>query len=309
MPFTPQHFGLYFSPLHVEQARKARRTPPTSTAWELLLEREQAGVQEAQWCALRYRFDDDKTAGRSAIELLLRAAEAPLNPDMTYMHALTEMLTAAHTFEMVRDHSSFTVTGLAAWRDAFRARVGQIDTLAYERSYVEGLWTALLKLVAGIVLEDETPFTAGVEAFQQAVREDIHPQGHIQRAVEGEDGGSLYRQLLATEALVLMAEAAVHAGVNLWQYSFRGVSVTTACAYPLYYYYMPEKWRWDAGLTEATVRRLFQQHGGYLEMVNRRVQFHDLQPILDDLRPIYDAAGGGLTTLTHPLVKRRGLFG
>ncbi len=57
---------------------------------------------------------------------------------------------------------------------------------------------------------------------------------------------------------------------------------------------------------------LFRRYGGYLEMVNRRTGYKDLKPLLEDLRPIYDPHGGGLTTLTHGVAvkpKRRGLFG
>jgi hypothetical protein len=43
-------------------------------------------------------------------------------------------------------------------------------------------------------------------------------------------------------------------------------------------------------------------------MLNRRFSSKLTRPILDDLRPIYDVSGGGLTTLTHALPKR-GLFG
>ena len=55
---------------------------------------------------------------------------------------------------------------------------------------------------------------------------------------------------------------------------------------------------------------LFRRYGGYLEILNRRTGFKDLKPLLEDLRPIYDPRGGGLTTLSHGVpVKKRGLFG
>jgi hypothetical protein len=119
--------------------------------------------------------------------------------------------------------------------------------------------------------------------------------------VESGDGLGFYRQIRSVQALVLMAEAAQHAGVNLWDYTVRGVSVMTAVTYVMFYHFRPDKWRWDEGL-EAVIPPFFRKHAGFMEMVNRRDNRpRDIQMLLDDLRPIYDVYGGGLTTLTHGL--------
>jgi hypothetical protein len=54
---------------------------------------------------------------------------------------------------------------------------------------------------------------------------------------------------------------------------------------------------------------LYREHGAFLEMVNRRARPRTIQTLLDELRPCFNATGGGLTTLTHALPARRGLFG
>jgi hypothetical protein len=304
--FTPPHFGLYFTPEHVQLAREQRDKDPFVAAWKLLHEHEETGVQAAQWLGLRYRFEDDALAGEQAAQNLMTFMETGLNPDMTYVDALQETLVQAHTFEMIRDHAAM-VGQAPAFLDAFAARITYFNTLDYQRSYVEDVLLGLVNLVAGIVLEREDLFQYGVGTYETVIREDIHPQGYIQKVVEAHDGGGLLRQIMVVGALVQMAETARHAGVDLWNYSFRGVSVMTAFSYLLYYYFYPEKWRWDAQVTNDP----FREYCGYLEMVNRQAYPKDLKPILDELRPLYDAAGGGITTLSHGMSGRpkRRLFG
>lgn len=305
--FNRQHFGLYFTPAHVAYAQEHREEPPLEAAWALLREREEAGVQEAQWCALRYRFTGDDQAVAEAAKALMNYAGQALDADMTYLDALHQSLIETQTFEMLRDHPIMDADKQARFLDAFTRRINYVNELEYERSYVEQLQLALVNLVAGIVLDNDTHFRYGVEFYQQVVREDIHPQGYMLKAVEAHDGGGLLRQLLSVGSLTLMAEAAAHVGVDLWSYNFRGVSLMTAFAYLLYYYYFPEKWRWDDGVSNAP----FREYGGFLEIINRRAEPKDLRPILDELRPIYDPAGGGFTTLSHGLAQptKRRLFG
>jgi hypothetical protein len=118
--------------------------------------------------------------------------------------------------------------------------------------------------------------------------------------------------LLSTQALILTAEAAAHAGTNLWDFQHRSISAMTPTPYLLYYYYYPEKWRWDVGLEGEDVKALYRRHAGFWEMAQHRAPNRDRKILLDELRPIYDTWGGGLTTLTHcneTAPKRRGLFG
>ncbi len=302
--FTPRHYGLYFSSGQVEAARRQPDQPPLREAWAMLRERQQQGAAAAQWAGFRYLFNEDAQAGADGIKSLIQCISEGFDPQVTYMQAIEETLTLCQAFEILRGHPAFEVALQMQCLDDVAARLNYLDTLDYQRSYVESLWQMLLHVVAGVVLEREGLFTAGVMVYQRAIHDDIHPQGYIGKAVEPGDGGGLLRQLLAVEALVLAAEAASCVGVDLWSYSYRQVSVMTAASYLLYYYFFPDKWRWDNGVSTEP----YQKHGGFFEMINHHTALHDLQPILDELRPIYEAAGGGLTTLSHGVVRKRGLF-
>ena len=91
------------------------------------------------------------------------------------------------------------------------------------------------------------------------------------------DRGPQSWHLFLWPALVLMAEAAAHCGVNLWAYNFRGVSVKTAALYPIYYFYTPEKWSWDEGITLDEAQALFRHYGGFLEILIHLTSSRSLQ--------------------------------
>jgi hypothetical protein len=302
--FTPQHYGLYFSAGQVEAARKQRDQTPLREAWAMLLERQQRGAAESQWAAFRYLFNEDVQAGADGIKSLIQCFSEGFDPEATYMQAIEDTLTLCHAFEMLRQHPSFEVALQMQAIDTVATRLAYLDDLEYERSYVESLWQMLLHVVAGIVLEREDIFTVGVTEYERVIHDDIHPQGYIGKAVESGDGGGLLRQVLAVEALTLAAEAAAQVGVDLWGYNYRQVSVMTAASYLLYYYFFPDKWRWDTHVTTEP----YERHPGFFEIVNHHMALHDLQPILDALRPVYEPEGGGLTTLSHGAVRKRGLF-
>ncbi len=302
--FTPQHYGLYFSAAQVEAARKQLDQPPLREAWAMLRERQQQGTAAAQWAGFRYLFSQDEQAGAEGIKSLIQCFVDGFDPQTTYMQAIEDTLTLCHAFELLRGHPAFEVALQMQCIDFIASRLDYLDQLDYERSYVETIWQALLHVVAGIVLERADLFSAGVTVYERVIHDDIHPQGYIGKVVEPGDGGGLLRQLLAVDGLVLMAEAASHVGVDLWSYSYRQVSLMTAATYLLYYYFFPEKWRWDQGVSTDP----YHKRNGLFEIINRHTPLHDLQPILDELRPIYDAPGGGLTTLSHGVVRKRGLF-
>lgn len=309
--FIPQHIGLYFTSEHIEQARREHDSEPFRSAFLYLRDREQQGADAAQWNGYRYRFDLDRRAGEDAIDQLQRCIEDPLTEDMTYLDTVAQNILLAQSFEMVRDHPAWYPGAQQQWVNAFADRVNTLAVSPYKDTQVENLWMAALVMSSGILLEREDVFNLGVDEFKRMVDDEISPRGHIPKAVEGKDGGSLYRQILTSSALVLMAEMAAHCGVDLWEYNNRGVSVTTAAVYPIYYFYTTERWTWDEGITPDEAQMLFRRYGGYLEMVNRKTGYKDLKPLLEDLRPIYDPTGGGLTTLSHgvALKKKRGLFG
>jgi len=189
-------------------------------------------------------------------------------------------------------------------------RINALSTNPYKESFVENLWMAALVLCAGIVLERDEIFTIGIDIYKDTIDNDIRPQGHMPRAIEGGHGGALYRQIAAAAALAAMAEAAGQVGVDLWGYESRGVSATTAGIYPVYYFYTTEKWVWDKDVPVEDVQAWFRQFGGYLEFIKRRTGLRDLNPVLQEMRPLFTPLVGGLTTLTHGVVlRRRGLFG
>ncbi len=304
------HCGLYFTEDHIRQAQHERDSEPYLSAYLFLREREQRGLEAAQWHGFRYRFEEDDRAGELAVEELEDCMDDPLTDDITYLDAIAETLMLAQSFEMTRNHPAWSVASQTRWLNLFQERVNLLSNSQYNDTHVENLWMAALVLMSGIVLERSEIMNVGIEVFQRTIDDEISPRGYIPKAVEGKDGGSLYRQILSVSALVLMAEAASHCGINLWEYSNRGVSVLTAAVYPIYYFYTPERWQWDQNISLDEAQLLFRRYGGYLEMVNRQTNFKDLKPLLEDLRPIYDPHGGGLTTLTHGVtVKRRGLFG
>jgi len=310
MMFNVSHLGLYFGISHVEQAKRQAQRLPYKAAWNTLHESTAANdLAIIQLNGLRYRFENDRRAGEGAVSLI----ENPvgLNQDAVYWDSLAETIVTAQCYEMLRDHPAFSALKQTQWRDWFLERVTHFNQKPFEMTQAESLWLGLLNVAAGIVLEDETVFEAGAAVYRQTIDESVRPEGYIAKAVETHDGQSLMNQVLSAQALVLMAEAAQHAGVDLWSYSQRGVSVLTATTYPLYYYFYPEKWPWETGLDLEYAAGLFRQHGGFLEILNRRYDrpLRAIRLILKDIRPVNDLYGGGLTTLTHGVAERRGLFG
>ncbi len=310
--FTPSHYGLYFMPAHVQAAQRDQEREPLSSAWGYLYSHQPSGAEAALWGGLRYRFAAQVKPAEVGAELLARHIDPALMNGAS-LDAISETVMLAHAYEMLRDFGGFSADDQARWRDAFSERIERLNAPRPDLLVHESLWLGLLNLAGGIVLEREALFQQGVAAFQNAIAEEVRPQGFITRAVTQREtdqpSATFYRQLMASSALVLMAEASAHVGVNLWDYAVRGVSVITTAIYPIYYFYTTEKWKWEAGLPVEDVQALFRQHGGYLEIAQRRAQLRDLGTLLQDLRPVFDARGGGLTTLTHATARRRGLFG
>lgn len=309
--FQPQHTGMYFGAEHIQQARRQKERPPVKEAWSLFDSLQSQDIFSGLILSgLRYRFAGDLDAGRVAA---IGLQEWDWQPGGTEQAASWDDLVATvilmHAFEMARDHPAFNDMARHDWLARLAEVVAALNENVLEGAgYVERLWLGLLNTVAGVVLEDEAAFQRGVETYRRAVREDITPDGYITQAVQGGGDTAFLRQLLVVKALVLMAEAGTLAGEDLWQYTVRGVSVTTAAVYLNYYYYFPDKWRWDGGKV-PDVSGLLRQHGGYLEILNSRIHPKDIETILYDLRPFFDVSGGGLTTLTHGAVQRRGWFG
>lgn len=308
--FTPRHCGLYFSQEQLSAALQNGSQVPLAAALERLRSDDSSDAVSPLWGAFRYAFLNDLDAGERSLFAIEQLIEADILEDSTYLDTVAETMMIAQTFEMVREHPSWSFVRKAGWLNRFETRVHSLSSSSYKDSYVENLWMAALVLVAGVVLEREDVFEVGIEVYKQVIDDDIRPQGHIPKAIEGGDGGAIYRQIASAAALSLMAEAATHVGVDLWSYENRGISATTAAIYPIYYFYTTEKWMWDKELPAEEVQTWFKRFGGYLEFIKKRTGLRDLNPILEDLRPIFTPLAGGLTTLTHGvMLRRRGLFG
>lgn len=312
MTFQPLHCGLYFTPAHIREAQRHKAREPFLAAWENLKTlRHPAHLPENMLRdALWYRLNGEiahETAEHNFAQLdglLNQPNDEGASPEAQINH----LLTLAQTFECMSDHPAYTTQAKTAWINHFAARVGDVQAMEESLAFVPRLRLALLTLVNGIILEDANAINAGADYFRLMIEEEVRPQGFIPKALEGEDDHGIYRQVSASATLVLMAEAATHVGINLWDFAVRGVNVRTSAIYPIYYYYTTEKWEWHS-ITPEAVQDAFRQHGGYLEIVHKRTNIRDLMAVLEPLRPIFDQDGGGATTLTHGVKIRTGLFG
>jgi hypothetical protein len=298
------HCGLFFTPDHIQHARKHRAREPFKAAWSLLLSQQQTSpLAEALWNGLRWRFDENADAGDAAAVALQNGVGFDLSADTG--ESLAMMVSLAQSFELARDR--FSPEAASIWLNHFQERLNTLNAVNDEWPHYATLWLALLNLCAGVVLESDEWVERGAAVYRQTIEDEVRPQGFLPKAVDGNDGGSLWRDLVSVEALVLMAEAAAHIGLDLWGYQSRGISVVTAGAYLVYYYYYPDKWRWDTGM-DASAAGLFREHGAFFEILNRRAHPRDIGLMLNELRPMYSLTGG-LTTLSHGELTRKGLFG
>ncbi|MFW5692001.1 MAG: alginate lyase family protein [Chloroflexota bacterium] len=319
--FSPQHFGLTFTDWHVQRARQNRRKVPYERAWEQLTGPSDqidgaGGSVRLLLQAMVYRFNADVTSGAQAVDGLQMVAPDQVVPDLG---ALAETGLLAQVFELLRDHPAWTATVLNTWQDGFRTRLEVLNNQTDADDVVQALWLGVVNTAGGILLDDERYFDAGTNALIHAIDEEVHPEGYLRRAVRvNPETQSLLNQVLAVQAMVLIAEMASHAGRDLWRYDNRGVAVTTATTYPLYYYFYPEQWRWHGdewrpseGVRPDDAQAIFKQHAGFLEIANNHYDkpLKAIRLMLDDLRPVFDPYGGGPVTLSHGLLVRRGLFG
>ncbi len=306
-----QHCGLYFTPDHIQAAHENVNREPIQSAWMFLSTQDvnDSVMNDSELIlhAYRYKLTSNGDSGEQVIRALQSGYGLDLNRYTTYFDALVTGVTLAHAAEMVRDHADFA-SGFAVWQANYANFADQLQHPPEGSSVVDHIWLGFLNLVSGIVLDADDRFEAGCEVFRHTI-EQVRPEGYLSEAVDGEDEASFHRQFFVVAALVCMAEAATHAHVDLWNYNYRGISVTTAAAYITYYYYYPTQWRW-ATIAEEPAKALFQDAGSFLEMVYRHARPHDLKLLLEEQRPLFNSALGGLTTLTHaqPAKERRGFF-
>ncbi len=321
--FQPAHCGLIFTEDHIRKARANKDDLPFNPAWALLNTLDgQTELDSLLIAGLRYRLRADIPAGESGASRLLSMAwplliEAEDGIESTLAQYRAHFV-LCQAFELLRENP--ILENPVNWLADFRQQTAQLPPPSAEDA-ISQLWHAVAGVASGIVLEDADLYHAGIAVFRQVIDEEIHPEGHFRTAIKVDpEAQSLHNQLLGAQALVLIAEMSACAGVDsdrhLWHYESRGVSAITAATYPLYYYFYPAEWRWNgseyrpsAGVTIAEAKALFRQHAGFLELLPSRYEkpLKAVQMVLKELRPVYDARGGGLTTLTHatPEPKRR----
>ena len=294
-----------FSASDLQLARDNRAREPISSALTGLDAHPEDALALAQLRALRYLFYDDTEAGRAAIAAL--DAEDTWDIKRAELPAIKRAFGWLTTLSMLREHPHWAKRQ-AAFRDKIidAAPTGEdADSADLPRR----LWLAAVAMAAGMLLEDNRRFERAAAIYRRAVDQHIHPEGYIKGLVDVEGAEQTYpAQFSATGALVLLSEMAAQAGVDLWSYHSRAVSANTAATYTFYYYFFPERWRWEEGLTRERTIAIMRREGAYFEMVNRRSPLRGADELFAEQRPMFSAVAGGLTTLTHglaPPVKRR----
>ena len=316
--FSPEHCGLIFNAQQIERARANRQKQPFELAWQYLLNTEpDTPLAQIQRNGLRWRFADDPQAGEAAVNGLdsfLYQTQLPKAP----VERATILFAISQCIEMLRDHQVFTKSldaSAFSWLEQAFA-----DQSADNANPIPTLWNAVAQVAASIVLEREDEFEAGTAIFRRVIAEEVHPEGYLTSGVDFPEAESLRNQVLAAQALTLIAEMAAQIGVDLWSFHQRGVSALTAVAYPLYYYFYPEQWPWNGepykpsdGVPLETAQSMFRERAGFLEIAGSRYEkpLKAIRMILDELRPVDDLSSGGLLTLAfaEPKPKRRLLFG
>lgn len=277
--------GLYFADENLDLARANQHREPIRSALTYLDRASDDPLAAAQLAGLRYRFFGDVDGAAAALQM---PPAADFRQMLGWLSAL-DMLRGVPTRPSWQDD----------WLAALSARLE--DTAAL--GPLDELWRGALLMAAGIVLERGAYFARGQDVYRQAIHTRIHPEGFLKGIVDAPGAAQSYRrQVSGTCALVLMAEMAGHVGVDLWSMDNRGVTPITATAYLLYYYFYPENWKWEAGLTRAATAALIRRQGAFIEIVHRRQALPAAEHLLAEQRPMFSAEGGGLTTLTHGIV-------
>lgn len=307
------NFGLTFTAEHIQSAQTQRDADHIGDAFQLLDDTSHDNVlQSAYLMALRYCFMNDTQSREHAIEELGSLNLPQLSAN--YRQSLHNTLAAVQIIAMLGDHPAFS-NHQPQWIKALSEQVDYLNQPHDKHDLLDVLWLGALNIGAGIVFENETWFAQGEATYKQAITDHIHPEGYLKGIVDDEVVIETYaKQVSGTSALVMMAEMAEHVGVDLWSYDNRGITPITATTYILYYYYYPEKWKWEADLTPEIVEAVIKTDGAFIEIVNRRSKLRVIETLFDFQRPLFCYYAGGLTTLTHgtkPKPKKKGwrLFG
>ncbi len=290
-----KHFALFFSEQQLEIAKKQAEDTLFAEAWaKLETENPDFRLENTYWHALRYRLLDDEGAGRIASQDLPQhlslSAETPVEQAQ-------QAVTLMQIIDFLREHPQAKERTLP-------------DIPADSDTYFETVWVTLAQAIHGILTNNTDSLDNAEQVYRVAVDNQIHPEGYLRPYADTESSDNYIHHLLTVSGLTLIAEALYQQGRDLYSYDNRGVTLFTAATYLIYYYYYPEKWRWDAELDLETTQQLTTEQGAFFEILNLRGSLRGIDELLEEQRPLFNLYGGGLTTLTHAKVKRkrRGFF-
>ena len=289
-----QSAALFFSEQDLALARENMHREPVASALALLDTVPDDPLAAAQLQALAYLWRQDAQAGQGALEL---ARVQDLGGSGT-VDDLKRQVGWLAVRSMLREHP--------AWQAA-QPLFMQIDGEA--RASLEPgagdplrlAWLAARTMAGAILRQDDEIFQSAAAIYRRLIDEHIHPEGYFKGLVDVDGAEDTYAaQVSATGALALMAEMAAQAGLDLWSYDNRGVSVNTAATYAFYYYFFPERWRWEDGLKRDDTLAVMRAEGAFFEIVNRRSPLRGGEQLFAEQRPMF-SPHIGLTTLTHSL--------
>lgn len=306
------HFAIYFSAQDLENIKQnSRREPFKSALATLKTMTPDDPIAQAVAGGFRWRLLDDADSAAKTRQLLIEQGAGFNIPDeMPYAEQCAVLMAVGHAFEMVRDDERMADDARMGWLRVYDQQVqARLQTPFEALPLLDAIWRTALAIVSSVVIERHGDLVVASEDFKRIINEQIHPEGYMPAIVQHSEGGALIRQLLAAKGLVLAAEAGTQAGLNLWGYELRGISARTPAIYAAAYYEYRESWRWDTPPDAAENDALYHDHAAFLEMLNRQLRPEILRNTMTKLRPMFDAYGGGMTTLSHGVAQRRGLFG
>lgn len=289
---SDQAKGLFHREADLQLARGNLQREPIRGALARLEAADPDPLARAHLSALRGQLYGELEAG-------YRAADAFKEADIicgsgNQLEDIKRSLGWLSLMAMLRDHPAWE----ASWRDAIAPMLSRFEE---EDDKLRALWLGALRLAVGILLENEREIESGAAVYRAAVEQLIHPEGFLKGIADVADAPGRYEaQVSGCCALVIMAEMAP-VGLDLWSFESRAVGIITAATYTHFYYFFPEKWRWEEELTLARTQAIMRREGAFMELVNRRNPPQGIEQFLAEQRPLFCAWGGGLTTLTHGL--------
>jgi len=293
---TSQARALFHSAADLRLARANKEREPIRGALVRLESQDDDPLARAHLAALRAQFYDD--AGARKLAAAQFAASGFGSETSGDLNDSKRALGWLSVLALLRDYPAWRPD----WSADIQRRLARLGPPEDSDDAERELWLGALTMAAGILLEREEDVERGAAVYRRAVAERIHPEGFLRSVADIADAPGRYEaQLSATCALALMAEMAAQVGLELWSYDSRAVSITTAITYTHYYYFFPEKWRWESGLTRERTLAAMRREGAFMEMLNRRNPPQGIDHLFAEQRPMFCAWGGGLTTLTHGL--------